>query len=76
MTIEYRIGWSVKFQGAEGVSEWAVFDGEATTEDGAREEIQRTGGGLSRLLEEAVEEAGFGCWVETRESPAKTGSGT
>lgn len=65
--IEYRIGWSVNLHGAGGDGEWIEFEGDATTPEMAKEEIQRTGDGFSRGLEEALEAAGFDWWVETRD---------
>lgn len=65
--IEYRIGWSTRFQGCEDEGEWTVWDGDANaTADEVRDELTESTGQVSRALEEAIESASFDFWVQVR----------
>lgn len=65
---EYRIHWEMSsVSGAEGETEWQPWDGEDAESASDIEDVLSSSGGISRGLEEAIEDSGFGWSVEVRE---------
>lgn len=73
---EYRVGWSVNMVGGRGEGDWYPWEGDETTEDDVQEAVAKSTSGYdnSILLETALQDAGFDCWVEAREIGSDDGA--